>query len=145
MKTLFIIAGSIWAVVGAGLLSLGVRLLRQADEGGALLSSFAPYVSIENTIVLLIAFSLVVGFFKGRFVLRRSAEREISRIQKIAKPSLRHLYSFKLIVLIGVMMLLGLSMRVFGFPQDIRGVIDVIVGFALLQGATTYYRAAVVQ
>jgi hypothetical protein len=145
MKTLFIIAGSIWAIVGAGLLSLGVRLLKQANEGSALISSFSSYASVENTIVLLIAFSLVLGFFKGRFVLRRSAEREISRIRKLPEPSLKHLYSFKLIVLIGVMMLLGLSMRLFGFPQDIRGVIDVIVGFALLQGATTYFRAAVVQ
>jgi hypothetical protein len=45
-------------------------------------------------------------------------------------------------MLMGIMILLGLSMKWLGLPIEIRGTIDVAIGSALMNGGIAYFRTA---
>jgi len=149
-QTLIIIAGMIWLGIGVFLLSIGLKLIvgnaQLIDSGGAaslpLLRLISPFFGgAESAGTLLIALSLLIGYFKGRFVLIKSANRAVKRICSFPAPvSLHRIYSLQFLLLIGIMMTLGMLIRVFNVPQDIRGVIDVIVGSALINGSLIYFR-----
>jgi hypothetical protein len=79
---------------------------------------------------------------KGRFVLSKTVRRVVHRISSLSEP-IRFLdvYSAKYFVLIASMILLGMTLRWLSVPSDIRGMIDVAVGSALMNGAMLYFRA----
>jgi hypothetical protein len=56
--------------------------------------------------------------------------------------SLTQIYSPTYYLLIGIMIGLGLSLKIFGLPIDIRGLVDVTIGAALINGAMLYFRSA---
>ena len=51
-------------------------------------------------------------------------------------------YSRGYLMLIAGMILLGLSMKWLGLPSEIRGVVNVAIGSALMNGAMAYFRVA---
>jgi hypothetical protein len=92
-----------------------------------------------------LAFGIVVGYFKGRHVLAKSAEKGVQRLRQFPNPTpLSSIYSAKYYLLLGGMMGLGFSIKFFGLPNDIRGFVDVAIGLALLYGATIYFGHALV-
>jgi hypothetical protein len=151
-SSLIVIAGLIWLGIGVFLLNIGLKLIitcAQLVEANAVVSapflrSIAPFLGgSESAGIMLLAFSLFLGYFKGRFVLMKSACRVVNRIRSLPSPiSLHRIYSPKFLFLIGGMMLLGVLFRVFNAPGDIRGAIDVIVGSALVSGSLVYFRLA---
>ncbi len=145
-KTLVRLAGAVWLIVGMFLLVKGVQLFKAAlanPDTTVLAGGLGTLTgSIDNAVVALIAIALVLGSIKGRFVLKRSAEREIARIHGQGdKLSLTQLYSGRLCILIVLMMALGMLLRFTGVPVDVRAVVDVAVGSALIRGAMVYFRA----
>ena len=110
-----------------------------------LLHSIAPYFGgKEQTATILIALGLLIGFFKGRFILGKSAKRGVERICSFPNPtSLSNIYSAKYYILLGGMVGLGMSIKFLGLPNDIRGLVDVAIGAALINGAMIYFRSAV--
>lgn len=149
-KTLWItISGVIWLIVGIGLLTLGLNFIvhkAQIDfqETTSLIAKITPLAgSRQQAALLLITLGLVIGFIKGRFVLTKTVRRVVERIMS-RQPPIRfsEVYSRGYLLLIGGMILMGLSMKWLGLPEDIRGLVDVAIGSALMNGASAYFRVA---
>ena len=148
-KTLIRISGGVWLAAGALLLNKGLRLLMEVAKPLTPESAISPlfdlmnplFGGMENTAICAISVALIVGFFKGRYVLIKSAHRVVSRIRSFPEPApLQALYSKPYLLLLSLMMLIGLGIRFLGVPNDIRGVIDVAIGSALINGAGIYFR-----
>jgi hypothetical protein len=117
-RTWILFSGCLWLLMGLWLLSKGLRLI--PDSFG------------------LIALGLMIGFFKGRFVLSKTVQRVVNHI--LAQPlpvRFKDAYGKAYWLVIGFMMSLGMVLRF--IPNDVRGVIDVAVGFALINGAMLYF------
>ena len=146
-KTLMLIAGVLWLAIGLYLMPLGLRYLEACLTNPgytpllALLQGFVS--SPDYALVFIIAVALVIGQMKGRVILSKSANREVTRIRSLPDPSpLLHLFSGRFYLLMVIMMSLGMAMTLFSVPLDIRGLIDVIVGVALIQGSLVYLRSS---
>lgn len=144
--TLGWISGLVWLGVGISLFVLGVNLLTAhlvtADGSYPLIDLVSPYFGgTEQATVVLIALALYFGFLKGKHVLGKSARQGIARLRTLPNPvSIAKIYSAKYYVLLGAMILMGMSLKYTGIPSDLRGFIDLIVGTALIQGALIYFR-----
>lgn len=151
-KTLIVISGFIWMAIGCFLLSLGVNFLVESTKHEQVLySGHYPVIDglstfvggLEQAALVLISFSLFVGYLKGRYVLGKSAHRGVERIRLFPNPtSLGNIYSGKYYILLGAMVALGMSVKFFGLSSDVRGVVDVVIGSALINGAMIYFRLA---
>lgn len=148
-KKLIIISGSIWFVIGVYLLRLGMNLLHAGITDPStgsypLLENLKPYLgSVENVAMLLVVFALFIGYLKGRYVLGKSAQRGVERIRTFSDPtSITNIYSAKYYILLGGMVALGITIKYMGLNGDVRGVIDMIIGSALINGAMIYFKFA---
>lgn len=131
-RSLILIAGLVWLAIGIFLLSLGLRFVVEN----------AP--ATGNKLVYLLTFGLVLGYVKGRFMLRKTVDRQVARISKLPSPAhIKHLYTKGHYLLIVGMMGLGMSMRFLPISIVTRGVIDIAVGSALMNGAMLYIRSAI--
>lgn len=152
-KTLIILSGLIWMAVGCFLLPLGLNFLLEAIYNSSisgmndypLLHFFSSFVwNAENAVIVLIAIGMMIGYAKGRYVLGKSAVRGVERILSFPNPtSLANIYSTKYYLLLGAMIGLGMSMKYLGLPKDVRGLVDVAIGAALINGAMIYFRLAI--
>lgn len=144
---LAIISGAIWLTVGLWLLPLGLNFLIEGGRGDIgnypLIQFFSSFAAPESAAVFLIAMGLLIGNLKGKFVLGKSARKGVERIRNLSNPApLTKIYSAKYYLLLGGMVLLGLSIKWLGLPLDIRGLVDVAIGAALIRGALIYFREA---
>ena len=129
-STLIYLSGLVWLIVGISLLRLGLGLLMGSE--------------LEATVITLIGVAaFIVGYFKGRFVLGKSANKGVERIRQMPNPvSITQIYSPKYYILLGGMILLGISIKYLGLSNGVRGFVDVAIGMALLTGALIYFRHA---
>lgn len=149
-KNLIILAGTIWLAVGLFLFPLGVNFLAGAAvdpilirQGSyPLISLLSPYVGgYETAAVVLITVALMVGSIKARKIFSKVVKKAITRITTFPNPTaVTNIFGIKYLLLIGLMICLGFLMRYFEVPKDVRGVIDVAVGSALIRGALAYYK-----
>ncbi|BAS55214.1 hypothetical protein NIES2135_55180 [Leptolyngbya boryana NIES-2135] len=130
------IAGAIWTFVGAGLLAMGLLFWFHLPYLGFLDAQHLGFGSL----------ALSVGLIKGKFVLDRTANRVIERAETLQEPnpikSVFQLFGGKTIALIATMMLFGLGLRIAGVSYEIRGLIYLAVGAALLWSCRRYWSAA---
>lgn len=147
--TLVWISGLVWMAVGCFLLPLGLKLLigsAQNELGLSLplLGSLASYVGgLEEAALVMTTIALFIGYIKGKHVLGKSAKRSIARILTFSNPTtLANIYSRAYYILLGSMIVLGMSIKWLGLSDDIRGVVDIAVGAALINGALIYFRSA---
>lgn len=149
-QTLIALAGSIWFLIGVGLLTKGLHLLIFTPQiGGAkvgpLLNAFM-YVftgALVPGMIFLIVLGLLLGWIKGRLALGRSARRTIERVTSLkGNVRITKLYRLHDYLLVAAMVGLGRLMHWMEFPADIHGVIDVTIGSALVNGAMIYFRFA---
>lgn len=96
------VAGLIWFGVGTMLLVRGLRFL-------GLIGSLEAYSGFATGLTLAIAG--LIGAIKGRFVLSRSALRNIDRIHKLPRPRPWQVFAPRFYPLIGLMMGLGFVLR----------------------------------
>ncbi|MCH9626658.1 MAG: hypothetical protein S4CHLAM2_02840 [Chlamydiales bacterium] len=152
-RTLIILAGFVWLAIGTFLLTLGLRFimetLRNPDvalvPGRFSLLAFVNrfFPDRQNGVVFLLSFALLLGFVKGRYVLGKTAQRQVNRIFALPNPSsIKNLYTKGHYILIAAMMGLGMSLRFIPITLDTRGAIDIAVGSALMNGAMLYFRSA---
>jgi hypothetical protein len=144
-KSLIAVSGLIWLAIGCYLLSLGVHFLVDPSIDRAslpILGSLAPFVGgLEEAAIFIIMLSLFVGYMKGRYVLSKSANRGIERIKTLPNPtSFAQIYSPKYYLLLAGMICLGVLARF--VSTDFRGLVDVTIGAALVNGAMIYFRGA---
>lgn len=129
-KTLYVLQGAVWLMVGAMLLNMGIRFLMSTLEEGK-----------ENGHLMLLILALILGQLKGRFMMKKVAMRSFDRISKMTQPvALHNIYTKGNYIVIGIMMLLGMGMKFLPVPLEARGFIDVAVGSALIQGSLFYFR-----
>lgn len=150
-RQLIILSGIVWFAVGVFLLNVGLKLIlepifaAQAKEGNEIfMSSLGSALGgKEQAALFTIILALVVGYFKGRYVLGKSARRGVERILSFPNPtSLLNVYSAKYYILLGTMIGLGILIKVLNVPSDLRGWVDVAIGAALLNGAMIYFQYA---
>ncbi len=124
------ISGLIWLGIGMMLLYKGLHLIAQSDIQ-------------EKMATLWVAIGLLIGFFKGRFILAKTVRRVVLRIISLNLPiRLNEVYAPAYFLLIGGMMGLGVLFRFLPILQEFRGMIDIAIGSALVNGAILYFRAA---
>jgi hypothetical protein len=131
------IAGLLWTVVGAGLLTMG----------GVFWFHF-PYLGFLDREHLAIGgLAMGIGLVKGIFVLDRTANRVIERVETLSEPnplkSIGQMFGVKTIALILAMMGIGVVLRIAGVSFEIRGLIYLAVGVALLWSCRRYWQAAI--
>jgi hypothetical protein len=143
------ISGMIWFVVGVGLLTLGLNFILykaqvESHETTSLIAKISPMAGgREQAALVLIVVGLIIGFIKGRFVLVKTVKRVVERILLLEEPlKFLKIYSGRYLMLICAMILLGMSMKWLRFPSEIRGLVDVAIGSALMNGASAYFRVA---
>lgn len=144
-RMVFVLLGTLWLLVGAMLLSVGMRLVVSASllqgsaDGRPLLTLFhALFGHFEGALALALFLGLFVGVCKGRWVMRRAVSRGVRAIQQLPNPSpMSALFSARFFLIVLVMLGMGWILRL--FPDDVRGVVDIAVGAALLYGATCWY------
>lgn len=149
-KTTWIaISGIVWFAVGFGLLTLGMRFIVELarfhiSDTTSFIARLTPMAGgREQAAMALILTGLILGFIKGRYVLVKTVRRVTERILKLEEPvRFSQVYSRGYLFLIAGMVGLGMCMKWFHIPQDIRGVVDVAVGSALINGAMLYFRMA---
>lgn len=146
-RTLCVLAGCIWLLAGLNLLFLGEKFLIESIQGTTglnlpLLESLSSLTeSTKLGAVFLAGIGALIGFLKGSTVLRKAAHREVRRIHALNAPvSLWQLYSVKGVIVLGIMLCLGASLRFLNIPLDIRGTIDVAIGVALILGSYHFLR-----
>ena len=101
--------------------------------------------STQMGIVFSVLLGIMVGFFKGLFVLSKSARKNRSRIQSLESPvKIHQLFSKPFYGLIAGMMLLGILVR--SFNEYLGGYIVVAgiycaIGVALMVGSRAYWKS----
>lgn len=151
-RTAILFSGILWMGIGALLMTKGIRYLIEGGnavingthEGFSLIKKLTEYTkNPEQAALILVCGALLVGFFKGRVVLKRSVNRVVDRIRSQPSPiSIKKLYSKGYIFMIGGMMCLGMVFKFLPLPLDVKGFIDFAIGSALINGSMLYYRAA---
>lgn len=136
-----------WLGIGVMLLYKGLHLLLstlQSQKSSWLIKKLgASMGSLENATLVFLCFALFVGFIKGRFVLSKTVNRLSDRFFSFGRPmSLKELYPTSYLILLSSMMTLGMVMKWVPMPSDLKGVMDVAVGFALINGSLQYFRLA---
>ncbi len=142
-----ITSGIIWLLVGLFLLYKGLFFTVLAkvtfmDEGYPLFNVLAKIKQDPETVALIsVTLALVVGLIKGRFALAKSAKRTVARLVSTPAPlKPKDVFPIPYILLVMLMMLLGMSLKYFNVPYDVRGFVDVAVGSALINGAIIYFK-----
>lgn len=146
-RTLIYLSGAIWLLVGLNLFPLGIRFLMEAGAQPQeyLLTNFLFNLGMkgESSSLMLLIMGLAIGYMKSRKIFSKTVQSTVQRIQAgEEKQSLSALLTPKYLILIAVMMLLGMSMNWLKVPADFRGLIDVAVGSALINGAVMYFQSA---
>lgn len=137
-------SGILWLLIGLFLLFKGFSILLHTFEGADPIC--IPYLlaktsSTEQASLLIISAGLLVGFIKGKIVLAKTANRIIQKILSQPNPCpITCIYPPSYLILLSTMMLMGISLKYFLIPYDLKGFIDVAVGSALANGSAFYFR-----
>lgn len=151
-RNAILFSGLLWLGIGILLLTKGIGYLVEGGNGvltgnhqGFSLIEKMSYFSKDRQqgALILICVALLLGFFKGRVVLKKTVNRIVNRIHSYPSPiSLKEMYPKSYFFLIGGMMGMGMLFKVLPLPLDVKGFIDFTIGAALINGAMLYFRAA---
>jgi len=122
------LAFGLWLLGGVVLLSLGTaRLLQAAGSEPAVL------------VAAIAAIGLAIGIAKGRFILRKTARRNIDRLAALTEDRRPiHVYGARSWTVIAFMTALSLGLTLGGVPPLWRGLVNVAIGAALATSALNY-------
>lgn len=128
-STNLFLAGLIWAAVGIGLATAGVRWL-------------LLYFGASSGLILTLLLAAAIGFAKFRFVLTKTARRVRDRIAERGDGKcVGGMFSWGTWGFIAGMMLLGNILRRLSLPLYLLGALYFAVGLALALGSTIYFAA----
>ncbi len=138
-------SGITWMGIGILLLTKGFSLILtpQIPKNVAL---FMPKLvslagSAQQAALIIACIGLLIGYLKGRFVLRKTANRVIARIVSLPNPCpLSSIYPRSYLILLSSMIALGMCLKWISMPYDLKGMIDIAVGAALTNGSAFYFR-----
>src|SRR5947209_1634998 len=98
---LITLSGLVWLAIGCFLLPLGLNFIvasilkENISQARPILDTLASLTDgLEPAALILIAFSLLLGYFKGRFVFKKTVDSSVTRILTMPNPApLHHLYT----------------------------------------------------
>ena len=121
------LAFGLWLLGGAVLLSLGSARLFPVARG------------TPGAVVAAGAVALGLGVAKGRFLLAKTARRNIERLSALTEDRRPiHVYGLRSWVVIGVMTALSLGLTLAGVPPLWRGLVNLAIGAALATSSLCY-------
>ena len=123
------LAFGLWLLGGVVLLSFGTARLLQAAHSAAT-PAVAGIVAIAG---------LAIGVAKGRFILRKTARRNIERIAALEhgqRPI--HVYGIRSWLVIALMTALSVGLTLGGVPPLWRGLVNLAIGAALATSSLNY-------
>ncbi|MGE4158055.1 MAG: hypothetical protein AB7F75_03035 [Planctomycetota bacterium] len=134
-RGLAVFAGVMWTAVGLMLLTRSVFMVRDGLNGG----------TSPGKAFLLVGLGLVIGAAKGLFVLSKTADRHLRRIDTLPEPSPAwKVFPLYVIPLIGLMMGFGIWIRSLAKDGTIgwcsAGALYAGIGAALLGSALRYFK-----
>ncbi len=138
-----VMSGVVWFGVGIALLTAGMKWILGSMAYPSLWMKRLSLLAggQEEGAFFLIIIGLLIGFIKGRWVLSKTVQRVVRKVEALEAPfAISSVYGKGYFFLIAGMMGLGMSLRWFQVPLDIRGFVDVAVGSALMNGALLYVR-----
>jgi predicted histidine transporter YuiF (NhaC family) len=125
-RTLLTLAGLLWIVVGAMLLSFAVRWLRAGQ-------SAHPY--------LLVAAGVIAALVIHHFGFLKVVDKNLGRILPMeGKRCVFSFMSWKSYLLVGLMMAMGIGLRHSPIPKPYLAVLYVGIGLALILSSIRYLR-----
>ena len=123
------LAFGLWLLGGVVLLSLGTARLLQAGRGE---------VTAAAVVTVAVA-ALAIGIAKGRFVLRRTARRNVDRLAALSENQRPiHVYGTLSWVVIALMTALSVGLTAGGIPPLWRGAVNLAIGAALATSSLGY-------
>ncbi|MDH4378638.1 MAG: hypothetical protein QE263_01860 [Vampirovibrionales bacterium] len=118
----------LWLAGGVSLLLAGVNRLSGS------MGEISQPVLLGSLVV-----AVIIGAAKGRFVLGKTAKRNLDRLNAITEPQkLVHVYNTRSWIMIGLMLVISASLTWFAAPMLWRGVVNVAVGLALMVSSRVY-------
>jgi hypothetical protein len=148
-----IFSGVIWLGIGVWLLTLGLSLIGQSLQQAMMSKNiFDPFLAFvasyvggaDRAGVVIVAVGLLIGYFKGRFVLAKTVQRISRRVATFGSHvPVSKLYSKGYLLLIASMIVLGMSIKWLGLPFSLRGFVDTAIGSALINGSLLFFREAI--
>ncbi len=136
-KDLLGIAGGLWVLVGIFLIYRGINLFQLASNE----QHTSPNAILFSSVV-----GLIIGGIKGKFVLAKTARKNISRIDSLKAPlKIHHVFSTPFYGFIGAMILLGVLLRTFNGYLGGYVVVAAIycgIGMALIIASMVYWKAS---
>ena len=136
-NNLIYIAGSIWLMTGAFLIYRGSHLYQLA---------VSEQHSTQLNIIVSVLAGLIIGAIKGRFILSKTAGRNLNRIQSLEPPIKVHqVFTKSFYGFIFGMMLLGVLLRTMNEYLGGYLVVAAIycgIGTALIVSSLVYWRGA---
>jgi hypothetical protein len=96
-------------------------------------------VTGSTTLMIAGVAALVIGYGKGKFVLSKTSQKNIERLNQITVPQrLIHVYSKRSWILISLMVLIAMSLNWFHVSGLLRGSINLGIGIALIVSSLAY-------
>lgn len=129
---------ALWFLGGYMLLKKGILLLFSYEQPLVLPLGLEVGLNLEITALYLLLCAIVIGTIKGRLVLSKVAIRVLEKVNKAT--SLQQAIEIRSLILMGLMIALGISLKHFSIPSDVLGTIDIAVAAALLQTALKFLR-----
>jgi len=145
--TAIAISGISWFLMGFFLLSKGLNLFVHAcyakDTGGLISHIAAIAGGREQAALFLMMVGLGIGYLKGKVVLVKTVKRVAERVISLPNPlKITQMYAKSYYILLLSMMAIAALLRFSSISNDIRGIIDVAIGAALVKGSLLYLRFA---
>ena len=127
------LAFAIWVSGGVALTMVGITRLMSVQEGMA-----APS---PTTLAIALVAAIVIGVAKGKFVLGKTAQRNLERLNAMTEPQKPiHVYSVRSWIIIGLMVGISVMLNLGIIPTELwlRGAINLGIGVALMVSSFVY-------
>ena len=146
-RTYIVFSGIIWLVAGFFQLIFGINILLYSVLGTQSDPIFIQILSDtrskECTAVLLICFSLLMGYLLGKHFFAKSVSKIVYQILNFSYPlHLFRIYSLRYWMVLSLCFFSFLNLKHFEISYDISGSINMILGASLVIASLYYFRFA---
>ena len=91
---------------------------------------------------LVIVAAVIIGAAKGKFVLSKTSQKNIERLDNLTEPQRPiKVYSLRSWIMIGLMGLISILLTVFQTPDLLRGGVNLAIGMALVISSLAYAKS----